>query len=189
MSLGRLRQGKSGIRAFLAAAVFFIFSVGAVYAVELTKPGFLGSVSEEGIRGSMQSNYDARKHLGDTAVYDQADPKPFITGFLIILFSPPPQYWGHPVWFLMGMESLALTLTLLFGLFNSGQTSKAKVKTPFCFGAIYVLLLMAFYLSYSYNMGLAIRQRMQVIPAMLVLIGAPLLPAKRKSMNDTTSLP
>ncbi len=189
MSLGRLRQKKSGIRAFLAAAVFFIFSIGAVYAVELTKPGFLGSISEEGIRGSMQSNYEARKHIGDTAVYDQADPKPFLTGFLIILFSPPPQYWGQPVWFLMGMESLAMTLTLLFGLFFSGHHSKAKFKATFCAGAIYVLLLMAFYLSYCYNMGLAIRQRMQVIPAMLVLIGAPLLPTKRQAIPGTTSPP
>ncbi len=186
MSLGRLRQKKSGIRAFLAAGVFFVCSIGAVYAVELTKPGFLGSISEEGISGSMQSNYEARKHMGDTAMYDQTDPKPFLTGLLIILFSPPPQFWSQPVWLLMGMESIALTLTLFFGITFSGQQLKSKLRTPFCFGAIYVMLLMAFYLSYSYNMGLAIRQRMQVIPAMLVLIGAPLLPLSRRT-NSTLS--
>ncbi len=124
----------------------------------------------------MQAGYESRKYMGETAMYDQAAPKPFITGMLIILLSPPPQFWGQPIWLVMGMESLAITLTLLYGFISSGRQVRSNLKNPFYFGAVYVFLLMSFFLSYSYNMGLAIRQRMQVIPAALVLIGAPFLP-------------
>lgn len=173
MTIGRLQPTKSPIKAVLAGLSFTFVGVAAIYAVEIAKPGFISQVDDQGLTGSMNASYQKRMHIGDTAIFRQDNPVPFVTGLMLVLFAPPPQFWGAPFWLLLGVESFCLTMMLGRSWFFLRVRWRVLLHNPFVVGAIYVILFLAFYLSYTYNMGLAMRQKIQVVPALLVLICAP----------------
>ena len=173
MAIGNVQPTQSLVKSFAMGLAFVVIAIGAVYGVDMVKPGFLQSLNEEGLMQTMDQKYQSRKHIGDTAIYGQNDPIPVATGLGIIGLTPPPGFWGSPPWLVLGMESLATTLALLCSWMFMAVSRAKLLSRSSVTGAGYVILLLAFYLSYSYNMGLAVRMKMQVVPAMIILISGP----------------
>ncbi|SMP51680.1 hypothetical protein SAMN06265222_103323 [Neorhodopirellula lusitana] len=161
-------------KAVIACLVFGVVGIGAFCAIELARPGFIQGVADDGLTGSLDAGFQSRKTIGSTAIYQQSNPIPVVTGLLILALSPPPQFWGSPAWLILGLESLTLTLLLVHGWLLRRLPSRLRLlRMPMVVGSIYVVIFIAFHLSYSYNMGLAVRQKMMAIPAILLLIAGP----------------
>ncbi|MBB3208340.1 hypothetical protein FHS27_004168 [Rhodopirellula rubra] len=177
---GFVQPTQSVGKAISACLAFSIVGIGAFYAIELARPGFMQGVRDEGLTGSLDASFQSRKSIGSTAIYQQSNPIPVVTGLFILALSPPPQFWGTPAWLILGMESFVLTFLLVHGWFVRRLPSKLQLlRKPMVVGSIYVLIFLAFHLSYSYNMGLAVRQKMMAIPAILLLISGPVLQTQK----------
>lgn len=187
LSVGGLGQKQSPAQSLATIAFILVVAVGAVYSIELARPGFLNSIADDGLQGSLESGYEKRKDIGDSAIYRQESPIPVVTGLAIIILSPPPQFWGAPHWLIFGLESLALSGLCARSWTNIRIPRLQAIQQPAIAGAVVVILMLALHLSYSYNMGLALRQKIQVVPALLILISGPVLMAQKLRNTEPVS--
>jgi hypothetical protein len=179
MALGTMRPAHSIAKTVAAGLAFVAMSVGALVGVNYIRPGFYSSLTEQGLTETLNEGYQSSNSLGNTAIYRQENPIPVVTGLMIATLAPPPNFWGSPPWLILGLESLARSMAVFFGwtLFSVGFGR--LLREPNVRGAIFVILLFSLYLSYSYNMGLAVRLMIQLVPAILILAAAPAILRQR----------
>lgn len=175
LALGQIQPTTNLLRSIVAGVLLFGVAIGGVLAIEVLMPGILTGISEEGLTNTMVSNYRTRMHIGDTAIVRQSDPIPVLSGLSLVALSPPPYLWRSPIWLVLGLESLAMTSALVLSWLFLPCSWRNMLGKPVVPGVIYVILLMSYYLSYMYNIGLAVRLKMQLLPALLLLISAPVL--------------
>jgi hypothetical protein len=101
-------------------------------------------------------------------------PIPIVSGLVLILTRPWPTEVNAIDAFLAGMEVWVLGV---FGLVN-WKLARGKCRLglhPALVTHLVLLLLMGFFFSYMYNMGLAVRQRLMCFPAILAIYTWPLM--------------
>jgi hypothetical protein len=101
-------------------------------------------------------------------------PIPLVSGLELILFRPWPTEVQRVDAFLAGLEVWAMAA---FGLLNWTR-GYGKIRFRAQLGLlthVIVLLLLGFFFSYMYNMGLVVRQRLMCFPALLAIYTWPLL--------------
>jgi hypothetical protein len=116
------------------------------------------------------SNNDA---VGGAAIAG-GTPIPFVSGLMLILIRPWPTEVQQMEAFLAGIE---VWLLAAFGMLN-WWIARGRVRWRVSVGLVthvVALLLMGYFFSYMYNMGLAVRQRLMCFPAVLTIYTWPLL--------------
>jgi len=100
----------------------------------------------------------------------------FVSGFASIFFRPFPWEIRSLRVFISSVETWAVTILLLLGwLRMSPLERRLALKTPAIQAAILVCIVFSIFFTYLPNEGLMVRQRVQMIPALLVLSFFPIL--------------
>jgi len=100
----------------------------------------------------------------------------FVSGFASIFFRPFPWEIRSLRVFISSVETWAVTILLLLGwLRMSPLERRLALKTPAIQAAILVCIVFSIFFTYLPNEGLMVRQRVQMIPALLVLSLFPIL--------------
>lgn len=150
--------------------------VASVVLLSVLKPDTFEAVMADGATTALSNRYDKLSGLDDGGrepIFG-SNPIPVLSGLTLILSRPWPTEASAIDAFLAGLEVWVLGA---FGLLN-WKLSRGRGKFglhPALVTHLVLLLLMGFFFSYMYNMGLAVRQRLMCFPAMLAIYTWPLL--------------
>ena len=97
-----------------------------------------------------------------------------LSGLLLVMFRPWPFEVEESHALLVGIEVWMFAL-LGFYIWKSTRKSWRLMTHPAIATQIVALILLSYYFSYMYNMGLVVRQRLMCFPAMLFIYFYPLL--------------
>lgn len=138
---------------------------------EMVTPGFSDKVNDVGLVETLDEMTDHAQ--GGSAIYRETTPVPFLNGLIFVFLEPNPLYWGNPNYAIVGIEVWFLTIVLIWNW--SKMPNKIRLlASPNGLLCIFAILALSFYLGYMYNMGLMVRQRLQVMPALILLASLPL---------------
>lgn len=149
---------------------FFVFAL-TMSVADRIAPGFSSSAEEKGVINTLGKMTDHA--MGGSAIYRETTPVPFLNGLIFILFEPNPLYWANFNFAIVGVEAWFITLAILFQ-WKKVPDKARLLMTPPAIMCIVAILSIGFYLGYMYNLGLMVRQRLQVMPALILLAGLPL---------------
>ena len=99
---------------------------------------------------------------------------PILSGLTLIFLRPYPTEIHNAVAFFAALEIWILSCLALIGWLLLRRRSEA-LTTPFVITLMVTTLIIAFLFTYMYNMGLLVRQRLQVLPAVVGLAVFPYL--------------
>ena len=158
-------------------------SAACIALLSLLKPTTFEEVLSDGPRTALSNRYDTLSSLDDAnrpPIFG-SKPIPVVSGMLLILSRPWPSETQAIDAFLAGLE---VWLLGAFGLFNWAMVRDKRrlCAHPGLLTYVVLLLMMGFFFSYMYNMGLAVRQRLMCFPAMLAIYAWPLL-ARQRGVN------
>jgi len=179
LGIGFGRHRNKNILLMLASIILSYFIV--VLVGEQLAPGLLGKIQEEGLINAIDKMTDHGESYGGSVIYRHTTPVPVISGLVFSMFEPNPTYWGSPTFAIVGLEAWVVSV---FGIWNWINTrNRLKIiLSPTGLTCLLVVLGLAFYFGYMYNMGLMVRQRLQIMPALIMLAVIPL----RKHETSTT---
>lgn len=113
---------------------------------------------------------------GSNIEYDQAGPMPLASGFISIFFRPLPWEISSVRYLFAIIETWTITiLTIGIWLKMHKEERRDLLRFPEIQAALIALAWGSFLLSYFPNMGLVMRQRVQMVPAILILAFVPIL--------------
>jgi hypothetical protein len=165
---GALLQGKSLARSLVLVLFLALTAVGSVYLLNIFNSEIISQVEESGAPETLDRFRDDRSSIGDTAVGGQSR-HPLVGGLMVTFLSSIDVVREDPIWIVFTLEALLITLPLLFYVGSPKRVLSVR-RQPLFFGLIIVILGMAVFLGFNYNIGLAVRQRLQVTPALLMLL-------------------
>ena len=148
-------------------------------------PDVMDDMGSRGIVETVQSEYQLRSQLGGSAIqYVSGKPIPVLSGMLLLTLRPFPTEIPS----LLAIIPTAEVWFLSFiGLWNWQRLRNryAVLLSPVIATALGAFIMFSFQFSYMYNMGLMIRQRLMVLPAMFMLSFVPLLARQVSEMAGT----
>jgi hypothetical protein len=98
----------------------------------------------------------------------------FVSGFTSVFFRPFPWQVGSVRVFITGMETWTLTLILILGWWKMTSVERSiLVRLPPIQAAALVCFMFSIFFTYLPNEGIMVRQRVQMVPALLVLAFVP----------------
>lgn len=156
----------------ILAALAGVYILG-FFVIDKVAPGLLDQIRRDGLTSTLDRMTDHAESYGGSSISRLTSPIPVVSGLLFAMFEPNPTYWRNPMFAIVGVECWFLSLA---GLYNWFKTS-LRIKQLFCpigITCVLALLGLAFYLGYMYNMGLMVRQRLQLFPAMFLIAILPL---------------
>ncbi len=123
-----------------------------------------------------QYTTSALSKTGSYIEYGQAGPTFFVSGLVSTFFRPLPWELGSLRFLFAAVETWIITLSLALGWVSIGKKGRRELlMLPEVQAAIVALIWGCALLTYFPNTGLMLRQRVQVIPALLTLAFVPLL--------------
>ena len=125
-----------------------------------------------------QSQYKIMKEIKGGSSFDEGSerPIPFVSGFVSIFFRPFPWEIRSVRLLFAIIETWTITLLMIGVWLKMSRNERAEVfRFPEIQTAAIALAWGAFLLSYFPNTGLVMRQRVQMVPALLVLTLMPIL--------------
>ena len=138
-------------------------------------PEMMAQLVEGDVLEELQESYESRAHLGASAIsYGGEGPIPILSGLTLIFLRPYPTEIHNAVAFFAALEIWILSCLALIGWLLLRRRSEA-LTTPFVITLMVTTLIIAFLFTYMYNMGLLVRQRLQVLPAVVGLAVFPYL--------------
>ena len=137
-----------------------------IAAIEQLSPGFSDQVSEQGLTNVLDKATDHAQ--GGSAIVRQSTPIPFVNGLIFILAEPNPIYWLNINYAIVGLEAWFITIMNIY-LWKNATNRVGLLITPRGTMCVVAIMSIGFYLGYMYNMGLMVRQRLQVMPALILL--------------------
>jgi hypothetical protein len=166
------------IGASIAAIVGLI--VGC-FLVQQLAPELIGSALNDGVNSSLNSRYEELTNNEKYASrhFTAENPTPMVTGLSLIMFRPWPTEVLTLAELLAGLEVWCLAF---FGAFNWCR-ARHRLRCLLDWDMVAMLIVLAlfgFAFTYMYNMGLVVRQRLMVFPALLYVYAKPLLESSRK---------
>jgi hypothetical protein len=159
--------------------LLFASTVGVVVSISLLsilRPQTFEEMVADGATAALSNRYDTLSNLDDAgrAPIFGGKPIPIVSGLALILFRPWPTEAQTADAFLAGLEVWVL---VAFGLLNwtMARGKRHLLLHPGLVTQFVLLLLLGFFFSYMYNMGLAVRHRLMCFPAVLAIYTWPLL--------------
>ena len=121
-----------------------------------------------------------RRGKSSTFDYGKSGPTPVVSGAINGFFRPFIWRVNKPTRFLSSLEIWTISLGILFlwGRMTKSEW-KSILRNPVVQISILVLLPFCFLFSYFPNEGLISRQRLQLLPALLVLFATPILQRRK----------
>lgn len=169
---------------FSTAIVAIALLVVGFTLVQRLVPELIATVSSDGVNGSLDSRYEkltnsekyASRHFSVTS------PTPVLTGLSLIMFRPWPTEALTLAELFAGLEVWCLAS---FGAYNwcRARHRLSSLLDWDMMAMLMVLVLFGFFFTYMYNMGLVVRQRLMVFPALLYIYAKPLLDSNGKTVN------
>lgn len=168
--------------------LLFATAAGAVMSIWLLsvlRPATFEEALSDGATTALSNQYEELSSLDmGRAPISGSSPIPVVSGLALILFRPWPTETQTVDAFFAGLEVWTLAALGLFGWVVARDRRRLCLH-PGLVTNIVLLLLMGFYFSYMYNMGLAVRQRLMCFPAVLAIYVWPLLTRYQSSIALT----
>ena len=115
----------------------------------------------------------ASKSHGGSAIIRTDKPIPLLSGMILVFLEPNPTMWQSLQFAVCGIESYTYLVLISVAWIRCRNKMKIFLSQA-CVESVLVLVILSFYLGYMYNMGLLVRQRIQVVPAIVLLAAIPL---------------
>jgi hypothetical protein len=168
LATGAILEGKSLGRSVILLIFLAPATLGSVYLLSIFSPEFFSQAEESGATETLDNFRDDRSSIGNTAV-GSSSSNPIVAGLIMTLFSSVEAIKLNPVWIIFAIEGFLVSTPLLIYAFSIKRLSSAR-RLPMFFGLLFVILGMSVFLGFMYNTGLAVRQRLQVTPGLLMLL-------------------
>ena len=102
----------------------------------------------------------------------------FVSGFTAVFFRPFPWEIRSTRVFISSVETWVLTILIFVGWLRAGRAQrKWLIRMPTVRASVFAILAFSVIFSYLPNEGLLVRQRIQVVPALLALAFFPFITA------------
>ena len=147
--------------------------VGSIGVLALL-PDYLGRElnSFDDVQDTLERNYDSIVRAGGSAIEYTEVQIPVLSGAVALFLRPFPWEIRSSAMLATTIEIYILTLLLLVIVLRwYGRLMLQILKRPEILMPVLVCLLFAFMYTYMGNLGLLARQRLQAMPAILLLIG------------------
>lgn len=173
-------------RQLALAAVMGAGFAAVVVLLAVSFPDLMEKVVGDGVIGTMDQMHARHLDRGYSSLQMGGRPIPVVTGAIIILFRPFPWEAGGAVQWVAGLEIWLLTGAILW-LLAAQPRRWPRLMSPTVVVLGLLFLLMAFFFSYSYNIGLMVRQRVMCFPILYAFIAWLSLPEPSSIQTATTS--
>ena len=145
--------------------------------LKICAPGLMEKAEMDGVLSARQSFLETailsvESAGGNTLTYYLGGPVPIVTGGAIIFLRPFPFEIHNLNELISGLEVWILSL-IMFDNFRRQPKISVFLHQPGIGFCCLILLLYSWDFSYLYSMGLAVRQRVAVLPVMLILAFLP----------------
>jgi hypothetical protein len=153
-------------------------------------PEMFASAMKDGVSTTLSDRYStlsSNDRLNGEALTG-SNPIPILSGLTLILFRPWPFEVNEISELLVGLEVWVLAI-LGFLNWKAIGARRLLLFQPVVVTNLVALLAFGFFFSYMYNMGLAVRQRLMCLPALLFLYLYPLLVRQRLGARAACSRP
>jgi hypothetical protein len=156
---------------FLAALPLVQIGLHRTVGIELTSP--TSAIDQLAKRQTAQLAGEA----GQSRIeYGKEGATFFVSGFTSIFFRPFPWEIRSFRILISSLETWTVTILMLFGWLRMSSFERGlALRTPAIQAAILVCIVFSIFFTYLPNEGLMVRQRVQMIPALLVLSLFPIL--------------
>ncbi|MCA9041378.1 MAG: hypothetical protein KDA65_13580 [Planctomycetaceae bacterium] len=145
------------------------------YLIQMIAPAVVDKIVKNGLIETAQEEYEARSSLGNSAItYRNGVPTPFISGCILLLTRPWPNEVHNASSMFAGVETWFVFMVMCYQWMRCPDR-KMVLMHPLTMSLLGALFCFSFYFSFMYNMGLMVRQRLMVYPAILGLIAIPAL--------------
>lgn len=166
--------------------------VGVFFALQYLFPQMINSVLERGLVETLEARYTADlrnfSKSGSQIHYSGGAPVPIVSGLLLILLRPLPSEINSAAALLAGLEIWTL-FAIMCACWWFSRSRREVWTSPFMLTNLVAIALFSFQFSYMYNMGLMVRQRIQVIPALVSLAALPVVESSRQRRLSRSSSP
>lgn len=162
-------------------------AMASLQAFQAWQPALMDEFAEGGVIETMEANYESRNHIGGSAIYHPGGrPIPVVTGLTLIFLRPFPHEISGIAGAIAALEVWFITAICVTGWMKL-PSKKQVLLDPFTVTLLAAILFMAFFYSYYYNMGLLVRQRLHVLPAVIALTAIPhLLPRRHLPVSGVS---
>jgi hypothetical protein len=127
-------------------------------------------------RAYQQAELLSKRHGGSTIHYEEGRPILFVSGFESLFFRPYPWRVRHLGLLLSCVETWAMTLLMIWvWLTMPPHQLRLFLKMPHVRLAILACIFFSLFFTFLANEGLMVRQRVQAVPALLILALLPIL--------------
>lgn len=157
------------------AMMLLAAGIAATAALASLRPELWAKLQSTSISEAFNEDYEGKSQIGGSAInHGPVGPIPLVSGMVLLLVRPFP-------WEVSSAQSLiaGVEIWLWFAIFSYGlcrSFMRGDVKASCCHHTVLMcvitFLLYALLFSFMYNMGLLVRQRVQVYPAMFIIAGA-----------------
>lgn len=118
----------------------------------------------------------SRAKGGSNIEYGESGPIFFVSGFVAVFFRPFPWDITSTRVLVTAVETWSVTLLLLFGWLRlNGGIRRTLLGLPLVQASILGCIAFSIFFTFIPNEGLMVRQRVQVVPALLILTSMPYL--------------
>ena len=148
-------------------------------------PLFLGQVRQKIRLDSFRSNIEfGERYMGNyirrdkpsTFDYGERDPILVLDGAVNTLFRPFPWHFPNLRSVLSSIEIWAISLSIIFLWMRMSRVEWRRIlRNPSIWVALLVCIPFFVFFTYTVNEGMLARQRIQLYPALLVLLATPIL--------------
>ena len=173
-----------GIHAFLRdrrfgrALLLVLALAGATQILQIASPTLFEGLVSDGATETMDNFYTTRTNIGGSAIaYAGGSPTPIVSGFILLLARPLPTELFGSLDLLAGIEIWIISGIALFSILRH-PNPLSLLKEPPIMVSLIALVFFSIFFTGMYNMGLMVRQRVQILPALLTLAVYPTLSAR-----------
>ena len=162
-------------------SLLLVAVVGVVLSLWLLsglRPDMFQRVANGSVTETLSEFYnDNSSHFSGGSTLEGGTLIPVVSGLTLILFRPwPTEVEGIGELF----ASIEVWVLAAYGLWNWARTRHKQriIASPGIITHLILLILMGFFFTYMYNMGIVVRQRLMCMPAVLAIYSWPLLAAQ-----------
>ena len=145
----------------------------AISMLRVMAPVFFETVAAAGLSNTLSERFmDLSNDGGSAITYSRGAPIPLISGIILLGLRPFPWEANDLTTLAAGAEIWVMAGIAAFGWYRLNQRWNLATSA-FVMTLIMSFLALSLYFTYIYNMGLMVRQRVMVFPAMLTIAVLP----------------
>jgi len=174
IAMANIASGKRFAYGVFLALAAVPLVIGSFWMLQVYNPSLADTFRDEGVVGGMNRYSNPSYRGGSEIRFLTGAPIPFVSGLLLMFLRPLPHECRSLVSMVAGVEIWLLTSLLAWNWMQFGSIAvqtRGRLLTTCLFGAF----TSSFFMSFTYNMGLMCRHRVQVLPAVVVIATIPAL--------------